>query len=102
MTQLSVPNDGVQGIDIDRPDGSKARLDADKSGRVSVDDPQLVSKLKQEGFTVSEISMSLIGAKGYPCIKCGFSSVFSVYTCPKCQTENGRSDQAETADNEKS
>mgnify|MGYP006267680643 CR=1 FL=1 len=100
MTQLSVPNDGVQGIDIERPDGSKARLDADKSGRVSVDDPQLVSKLKQEGFTVNEISMSLIGAKGYPCIKCGFSSVFRIYTCPKCETKNGEPepDQAETAE----
>ena len=53
MAEMLVPGDGARGIDIERPDGSKIKIDADKAGRVSVDDPKLIRALKAEGFTVA-------------------------------------------------
>ena len=77
--------DGVRGVDIERPDGSKVKLNADKAGRIDVPDRALARKLKDEGFTVAARSISGF-AKGYPCA-CGFNSVFKI--CGKCGTDNG-------------
>jgi hypothetical protein len=82
------PSPGVQGLDIDTAVG-KVKFDADKGGGIQVDNDLLKTKLKAEGFTVSEISISLLHVKAHICSKCGFSSVFSTFTCPKCGTKNG-------------
>ena len=49
-----------------------------------------MARLKAEGFTVSEISLSLTHIKGHQCVneKCAFTSVFAIFTCPKCDTPN--------------
>lgn len=88
MTRMLPPTNGVQGVDIDTGVGT-VKLNADKGGGIQVTDGLLKAKLKSEGFTVSEITLALTHCKGYPCSKCGFSSVFSIYTCPKCGEKNG-------------
>jgi hypothetical protein len=93
MTEMLVPNNGAKGIDITRPDGSVQKLDADKSGRVSVTDPKLVSQLKAEGFTVTGVQATF-NVDGFPC-SCGHQSLFRV--CGKCGTDNGNSDQSDNA-----
>lgn len=89
MTRMLPPTSGVQGVDIDTPNG-KYKLDADKGGGITVENGLLEAKLKREGFTVSEISLSLTHIKGYGCVntKCAFTSVFAIFTCPKCGQAN--------------
>ena len=89
MTRMIPPTSGVQGVDIDTPHGTY-KLDADKGGGIQVENGLLEAKLKREGFTVSEISLSLTHIKGHLCKneQCAFQSVFTVFTCPKCGTEN--------------
>lgn len=89
MAEMLVPSNGAKGIDIERPDGSKMKLDADKSGRVSVDDPKLIRALKAEGFTVAGRA-AMFNVDGFPC-GCGHQSLFRV--CGKCGAENGNSSQ---------
>lgn len=90
MAEMLVPNDGAKGIDITRPDGSVQKLDADRSGRVSVDDPGLVKKLKAEGFTLA--ARATFEVDGYPCA-CGHQSIFRV--CGKCGVDNGDSNKSD-------
>jgi hypothetical protein len=87
MAEMLVPNNGAKGIDIERADGSVAKLNADKGGRVSVDDPKLVRKLKEEGFTVAGLAATF-NVDGFPC-GCGHQSLFRI--CGKCGTDNGNS-----------
>jgi hypothetical protein len=76
--------DGVRGVDVERPDGSKVKLNADKSGRIEVNDRAVARKLRDEGFTVAAIASGF--ARGWPC-ECGFDSVFK--KCGKCGRVNG-------------
>jgi hypothetical protein len=89
MTRMLPPTTGVTGVDIDTPNG-KYKMDTDKGGGINVEDGLLKAKLKAEGFTVSEISLSLTHIKGHQCVneKCAFTSVFAIFTCPKCDTKN--------------
>ena len=77
--------DGVRGINVERPDGSMVKLDADKSGRIDVSDRRLKKKLIEEGFTIAGTAIAGF-AKSYPC-KCGHNSVFKI--CGKCGLDNG-------------
>lgn len=89
MTRMLPPAPGMGGLDIETPSG-KVKIDADKAGAINVENDLLKTKLKMEGFTaMSEISLSLTHIKGHPCSKCGFQSVFTIFTCPKCGEKNG-------------
>jgi hypothetical protein len=83
MTELRGP-EGSRGVDIERPNGSKIKLNADRGGKVSVNNRALVRKLKDEGFTTAGLVTGF--ARGYPC-SCGFASVFKI--CGKCGQNNG-------------
>ena len=83
MTELRGP-EGSRGIDIERPDGSKVKLHADRGGKISVNDRALASKLKAEGFTSAGLVAGF--ARSHPC-SCGFNSVFKI--CGKCGKNNG-------------
>lgn len=82
MAELRGP-EGSRGVDIERPDGSKVKLNADKGGKITVTDRALARKLKDEGFTTAGIVAGF--AKSHPC-KCGHNSVFR--KCGKCGTVN--------------
>ena len=71
MSSMLVPNDGVRGIDIETPSGQKKKLNADRAGRVVVDDPKLANALRDQGFTVAGSAS-------------GFKSRFGVWVC-KCE-----------------
>jgi len=86
MGQMLVPNDGVRGIDVTTEKGT-VKYDADKSGRITVDNPAHARSLKANGFTMAA-GVSGFAAPGYPCEGCGFNSLFKVYKCWKCGTEN--------------
>lgn len=90
MTKMLVPNDGVQGIDVQTERGV-TKYDADKSGIISVDNPAHVRSLKSQGFTMAA-GVSGFAAPAYPCTGCGFQSLFKVYRCWKCDTENDHRD----------
>lgn len=85
MAKLVGPT-GVRGIDITTESGTK-KYDADKSGFINVDHPRHAAQAKAEGF-FEAAQFSGINAPGYPCGGCAFNSVFKVYTCWKCGTEN--------------
>ena len=83
MTQMLVPNDGAKGIDIDTGNGVR-KLDADKAGRITVDDPKLAKVLRSEGFAVTGLA-SGFRSEGFPC-ECGHQSLFK--KCGKCGRVN--------------
>jgi hypothetical protein len=91
MAEMLVPSDGAKGIDITQADGSVRKYDADRAGRISVDDPKLVKKLKAEGFTSSGLAATF-NVDGFPC-GCGHQSLFRV--CGKCGADNGNRDQSD-------
>jgi len=68
MTDMRGP-DGVRGINIETPSGGVKKLDADRTGRIKVEDKQLVNKLKSEGFDVAGVAIGGF-SRGYQC-KCG-------------------------------
>jgi hypothetical protein len=87
---MAPPAPGMGGLDIETPRGT-VKINADKAGAINVDNDLLKTKLKMEGFTaMSEISLSLTHIKGHQCVneKCAFTSVFAIFTCPKCDTPN--------------
>jgi hypothetical protein len=88
MAEMRGPSEGVRGVDVEAPNGSKRKLNADKTGKINVEDKNLVTKLKAEGFTLATTSVGGFGGVGYPCSKCSFNSVFRVFTCPKCGEGN--------------
>jgi hypothetical protein len=88
MAEMLVPNDGAKGIDITRPDGSVQKLDADKSGKITVEDRSLIKALKDEGFTMKTIASITMNVEGTACTNCGFKSVFKKFVCPKCEVAN--------------
>lgn len=87
MGEMLVPNDGMRGVNIETPDGKKVSLDADRSGKVKIESPQLQRALKAEGFTMAA-GISGFAAKAYPCAGCNFQSLFMAYKCWKCGVEN--------------
>jgi hypothetical protein len=88
MAEMLVPGDGARGVDIERADGSVMKLNADKAGRVSVNDPTLIKALKAEGFTVTGRA-AMFNVDGFPC-SCGHQSLFRL--CGKCGVDNGNRD----------
>ena len=84
MAQMLVPGDGAKGLDIDTGSGVR-KLDADRSGRINVDDPKLQKVLKAEGFTVAGLAATF-NVDGFPC-DCGHLSLFK--KCGKCGKDNG-------------
>lgn len=89
MADLRGP-DGVRGVDLERPDGSKVKLNADKSGRIEVNDKKAIEKLRSEGFTSAGLTIGGFASPGYSCVNesCSFNGVFPKYTCSRCGTEN--------------
>jgi len=83
MTKM-LGQDGLRGVDVETPKGTRS-LNADRSGKIEVNDSKLVKQLKAEGFTVAS-SYSGFATKGFPC-PCGHNSIFK--TCGKCGKENG-------------
>jgi hypothetical protein len=83
MARLLVPNDGVRGINIETPNGTRT-IDADKRGAVEITDKATLDKLKAEGFTMGATAAGF--GQCYPC-PCGHNSVFMI--CGKCGTNNG-------------
>ena len=87
MAKLVAPDKGVRGVDVEKPDGSKRSYDIAKDGTITVDNARDAAQLKREGFF--EASGASFGhVDGYPCIGCGFDSVFKAYDCPKCGVKN--------------
>jgi hypothetical protein len=77
---------GVRGVDI----GSN-KYDADKKGFIEINNSKDLAQAKANGFT--EVgTYSGMNVKGYPCTGCGFNSVFKIYKCWKCETENDHRD----------
>ena len=76
--------DGARGVDVETSKGTR-KLNADKSGKIKVEDGKLARKLQAEGFTVAGVAVGGF-ARGYPC-ECGFNSVFKI--CGKCGIDNG-------------
>ena len=91
MAEMVVPNKGAKGIDITNGKGEKQKLNADTKGRVTVDDPKLQAALKREGFTIAGGAVGF-DTPGHQCTGCAFTSVFKVFTCPKCETKNDNRD----------
>jgi len=87
MERLLVPNDGVKGIDVTTERGT-VKYDADASGSVHVDNPKHIRQMVAEGFTRAT-GVFGFNSNGSACVGCGFASVFTKYTCPKCGVENG-------------
>lgn len=89
MAELRGP-DGTKGVDVERPDGSKRKLNADKSGKIDVPDKKLATALRAEGFTIAGTTIGGFSGPGYPCAGsgCSFVSVFRVFKCYKCGEEN--------------
>lgn len=85
MAKLVGPT-GVKGIDVTTERGTKA-YSADSKGFINIENKKHAAQAKAEGFFEAS-SFSGINAPGYPCEKCAFNSVFKVYTCWKCGTEN--------------
>ena len=88
MTRMLPPNDGVRGVDIEKPDGTKSTIDADKGGGITVADKNMAAKLKAEGFTFSEVSIGFANVAGHQCKSCAFISVVKYFTCSKCGEDN--------------
>lgn len=86
MGKMLVPNDGVRGIDI-KTERGVTKYDADRAGRIIVSDPKHAKSLRENGFTVAADAAGF-GGEDHRCTGCGFNSVFSIYTCPKCDTKN--------------
>jgi hypothetical protein len=83
MSDLRVPNDGVRGIDVQTESGV-VKYDADRTGKVSVDNPKHARQMRAEGFTAAPLA-SGFAIVGFPC-SCGFNSVFR--KCGRCGKEN--------------
>lgn len=87
MAKLVAPDKGVQGVNVELANGGTRSYDLDKNGTITVDNARDAAQLKREGFF--EASGASFGhVAGYPCIGCGFDSVFKKYVCPKCEVEN--------------
>jgi hypothetical protein len=87
MAKLVAPDKGVRGVDVEKPDGSKRSYDIAKDGTITVDNARDAAQLKREGF-FEAAGASFGHVDGYPCIGCGFDSVFKAYDCPKCGVKN--------------
>ena len=91
MSRLVAPDDGFRGLAVERPNGKKVNIDADKHGVFNINNKALAKKLKEEGF-VEASSFGVVGRSvGFTCSKCGFGSFFK--KCSKCGTMNGENSE---------
>lgn len=86
MAEFLVPNDGVRGIDIKTESGVK-KLDADRRGVVSTDNPVLAKTLKAQGFTRAGVAISTGSSRreSDTCPDCGGSKFADQKICARCR-----------------
>ena len=78
MPRLLSPDDACVSVKI--PVGD---LEATYNGRViDVDSPSHIKMLRNEGYTVADVSGTPSRTKGYRCPKCAFSGFFKI--CGRC------------------
>ena len=83
MAEFLVPNDGVRGLDIESTSGI-TKLEADKRGIVSTDDPKLAKKLVAEGFTRAGVSLSIGAVRATNNCECGKVKFTYQDVCASC------------------
>lgn len=84
MTKM-IPPTGLKEVSVQTEKGTKV-YKADRSGLISVDNPKHAAQMKHEGLGVASLG-GVVRAPGFPCAKCGFSSLFK--KCGKCGDTNG-------------
>jgi hypothetical protein len=77
---------GVKGIDVTTEKGT-VKYTADRKGFIEIDNPKHARQAISEGMAVAS-SASGFNVDGFPCVTCEHNSVFKVYNCPKCGTDN--------------
>lgn len=88
MSSISVPP-GCVGVEL--PNGQK--LDADKSGRVKIDDPRVekfaLKSVHAQNGVVSRTTLGFGSVKGNSsaCTSCTFTGFAWHTVCPKCGSE---------------
>ena len=79
---------GMNAISVDSPDGHQVEIKPGSDGLFNISDPKLAKKLKEEGLGIAGTAGTYdnFNNAGYPCISCGFQSLFK--KCSRCGASN--------------
>ena len=86
MSSMLVPNDGVRGIDIETKSGT-VKYNADRSGKIVVDNPQHAKALRDQGFTVAGHAAGFKSRFGTWLCRCEKYSFDYQIKCVHCGTD---------------
>jgi len=79
---------GMNALAVNSPNGKQVEIKPGLDGLFDISDSKLVKKLKEEGLSVAGNAGTYdnFNQIGYPCITCGFQSLFK--KCSRCGVSN--------------